>query len=59
MEFELISVLGSNWTWFLCGFCVGDRNCLGFSSGIETDLVFVWGVEIYFVFVCGSKMTWF
>ena len=31
------------------GFCVEDRNCLGFSAGIEGDLDFV----------CEPKMTWF
>ena len=47
IEVDLTSVLGSKET----GFCVGDRNLLGFSVGIEIDLVFERGSNLT-LFLC-------
>ena len=64
MELALISVQGSELTWFWCG----GRKSLGFSRWIESNLVLVWGlkltcflcwVEDDLVFVLRSKLTWF
>lgn len=55
VKIDLIAVQGPGLTRFLCG-C---RKRLGFSVGIEIDLIVVWGVEIDFVVVFISKLTWF
>ena len=64
IELALISVQGSELTWFWCG----GRESLGFTRSIESNLVSVWGlkltcflcwVEDDLVFVLRSKLTWF
>ena len=51
----------------LLDFLEWDRNWLGFSVGVGSNVVFVWGIEIdlvfvrgvevYFVFMFGPKMA--
>ena len=41
-ENYLVFVRVSKLSWF----CVGGRNYLDFSVGVENDVVFVWVVEI-------------
>ena len=55
MEVDLISLLRSKLTWFLCG---GSKLVL-FSMENEIDLALVRRVEVDLVFVCGPKMTCF
>ena len=56
-ENDLVSVSGSKFTWLLCWFLCGDRNCIGFSAGIEIDFFFLRGGAK--LTVCRAKLTWF
>ena len=51
VEIDLVIVRAENYLVFvrvskLSWFCVGGRNYLDFSVGVENDVVFVWVVEI-------------
>ena len=74
IEIDLILKWGSKLTWFQwwdlneLGFCMRNRNWLGFSLEIGIDLFFVRGsnwlsfcvrAENYLVSMYGSKLTWF
>ena len=74
IEIDLIVEWESKLTWFQwwgrtsLGFYVRNINWLGFSVGIELDLILYGGqnrlrfcvrAENYFVLIYGSKLTWF
>ena len=74
IEIDLILERGSKLTWFQwwgrtsLGFYVRNINWLGFSVGIELDLILYGGqnrlrfcvrAENYFVLIYGSKLIWF
>ena len=64
IEIDLILEWGSKLTWFQrwsrnSRFYVRDRNWLGFSVGIELDLVFVRGLKSTSVLCVGRKLLGF
>ena len=55
IKLDLISVSGSEVTWFLCG----GRKMLGFSAWIESNLVFVSGHRNWLRFTIGIEIDLF
>ena len=61
----LVLARGSKSFWFLCGGIEIDLILEwvsiwhDFSSGVESNLIFVWGIKLDLVLVLGSKLTCF